>query len=103
MFFKERRERERENKQTYLLCFLKKRERKREEEEEGREGHQRGTSCPLETAPGYLALVIYKILEKTLILLGGINTLLDKCILFGLLISTLCQKALKVCIDLINN
>ena len=48
-------------------------------------------------------LMIYKTLEKTLVLKGEINALLDKCILFSLLISILCQIALKVCIDLINN
>jgi hypothetical protein len=69
-------------------------------------GHDTALVSPLKQILVILALVkvvIYKILEKTLVLERGINTLLDKCILFSLLIGTLCQKASKVCIDLINN
>jgi hypothetical protein len=46
-------------------------------------------------------LVVYKILEIPFSL-RGINTLLDKCILSRPLIDTLCGKAPKVYIDLIN-
>jgi len=79
-------------------------EREREEEEEV--GHGTALVSPLKqilVILGLMKVVIYKILEKTLVLKGEINTLLDKCILFSLLISTLCQKASKVYIDLINN
>jgi len=78
----------------------------REEEEEEEVGHGTVLVSPLKQILVILALVkvvIYKILEKTLVLKGEINALLDKCILFSLLISILCQIALKVCIDLINN
>jgi hypothetical protein len=66
MFFKERKEREIKGE--------------REEEEEVR--HGTALVSPLKQILVILALVkvvIYKILEKTLILEGGINTLLDKC------------------------
>jgi hypothetical protein len=63
-FLKKEEERGRENKQTYLLCFLKK---KREGEKE-KNKEERGTSRPLKTDPSYLALVIYKILKKTFVL-----------------------------------
>ena len=81
------------------MCFLKKREGEREEEEEGRGA----LTSPLKQILFISAPVIYKIFGKTLVLYGGTNTLLDKYIPFRPLISTLCQKALQVCIDLINN
>ena len=80
-----------------------------EEEEEEEEG-AKCTSSPLykgfKTNPSYLTLVIYKsivVFIGSLNLALATNTLVDKYILFRVLISALCQKALKVCIDLINN
>jgi hypothetical protein len=70
------------------MCFLKKREGEREEEEEGRGA----LTSPLKQILFISAPVIYKIFGKTLVLYGGTNTLLDKCILFRSLIGTLCQK-----------
>ena len=69
MFFKK--EREREKKQTYLLCFSKKEKTEREGGREGGRGEeeaQHSTSLPLKTQIlVILALMIYKILEETLV------------------------------------
>jgi hypothetical protein len=72
------------------VCFLKKEE---EREGERRRRRKRGTSLPLKTDPSHFGPSD----------LRGTNTLLDKYILFRPLIGTLCQKALKVHIDLIIN
>jgi hypothetical protein len=64
-----REQRERENKQTYLLCFLKQEERGRERVVEEEEGVRETLAPPLtrvfKTDPTF---IIYKILKKTLVL-----------------------------------
>jgi len=83
------RETERENKQTYILCFLKK-----EEEREGRERsrtrrrRKRGISFPLKTDPSRFSP--YN-LQSILIT----DKVLNKYILFKCFIGPLYQKALK--------
>jgi hypothetical protein len=75
------------------VCFLKKKEGGERERGRRRKGV---TGLPLETDPSHFGPCG---LQSTLVT----NTLLDKCILFRPLIGTLCQKALKVCIDPIIN
>jgi hypothetical protein len=52
------------------LCFLKTREREREKKKKKKKKkkEERSTSLLLKTDPSYLTLVIYKILENTLVL-----------------------------------
>ena len=81
------------------MSFLKKEEEKEEEREGGRRTRRkRGTSLLLEIDPSHFGPCDVR-LQSTL----ATNTLLDKFILFRLLINTLYQKAPKVCIDLIIN
>jgi hypothetical protein len=49
------RRRERVNKQTYLLCFLKKKERGGEGREKKKKKKKKDTSLPIETDPGHFS------------------------------------------------